>query len=54
MNDSNSTHLYIETSLRQYLRDNNIDLSVEQEPNLYEVLYNDKFKAVWDAARIMR
>jgi hypothetical protein len=38
----------------QYLRDNNIHISIEEEPNLYEVLHNDKFMAFWDAVRIMR
>lgn len=52
MDNIHSSHFYIETSLRQYLRDNNIDLVVEDYPNFHEVLLNES--PLWDAARIMR
>ena len=49
-----ASRFYVETSFRQYLRDQNIDLSIEHFPNIYETLLDGKIKPTWDAARIMR
>ena len=54
MNDDNSSHLYIETSLLQYLHDNNIETSPEQEINLHESLLGSNFTHSYDTPRIMR
>ena len=54
MNNIPASHLYVETSMRQYLRDNNIDLVIESEPNIHEALLGEEHTPVWDAARIMR
>ena len=49
-----ASRYYVETSFRQYLRDQNIDLVVENQPNIYETLLDNKITPLWDAARIMR
>jgi hypothetical protein len=54
MNDSDSSHLYIETSLLQYLHDNNIETTPEQEINLHESLLGSNFTHSYDTPRIMR
>jgi len=54
MNNSDSSHLYIETSLLQYLHDNNIETTPEQEINLHESLLGSNFTHSYDTPRIMR
>lgn len=54
MNSVPASRFYVETSFRQYLRDNNIELSPEQEINLHETLLGPNFTHSHDTARIMR
>jgi hypothetical protein len=54
MNDIDASHLYVETSLLQHLRDNDIQTSPEQEINLHEVMLGSNYTHSYDTPRIMR
>jgi hypothetical protein len=54
MNEIGASHLYVETSLLQYLKDNNIETSPEQEINLHEATLGSDFTHSHDTPRIMR
>jgi hypothetical protein len=54
MNSIPASNFYVETSLLQYLKDNNVETSPEQEINLYENILGSNFKHSYDTPRIMR